>query len=316
MKRVLVLGASGAIGAAVVNEAVSAGWLVSAGLRNPASCRRPLPGSVRVSVCDLSRPEQVRSLVDAVAPDLVVMAAHTPGHPSTADERRRHLIDNLTIHLSVAEAMAGLGARCRLVSLGSSMVYGEQNDTRDPRGAMTPPTFRGAIKAAESVTVGAMARLHRFGCTELRVFCAYGPWMSHERVLTRLLTAALTSSRVPLALAPLPRDWVHHDDVARACLLASEVGTAEPTVFNLCSGRLRDVREVARLLESITGRTLIADELYPGPDRMGVVRPGMPPAVEQDFRWQPRVELEAGLEGCWRWAQTAAGRHYLLAKAV
>jgi nucleoside-diphosphate-sugar epimerase len=139
--------------------------------------------------------------------------------------------------------------------------------------------------------------------------------MSPDRVLTRLLKAALTSTRVPLSAAPLPRDWVHHEDIARACLLAAEIDTREPTVFNLCSGRLRDVREVANMLEAITGRELIAENAYPGADRLGVVMPGMRPAAEHGFSWQPHIELEAGIEACWRWARTEPGRRYLLAEA-
>ena len=255
MKRLLVLGASGAIGAAVANDAVSAGWDVSAGVPDRQSyTRRPLAKCVSLHACDLSRLDEVRSLVGAVMPDLVVMAAFPPGHPCTPDERRSSLTDNLAIHLAVCEAMAAVADRCRLVSLGSSTAYGKGNETRDPRGVMAPNTFRGAVKAAESLAVSTMARLHQFPCTELRIFCAYGPWMSHDRVLTRLLKAALTSTRVPLSASPLPRDWVHHEDIARACLLAAEIDTREPTVFNLCSGRLRDVREVANMLEAITGR--------------------------------------------------------------
>jgi nucleoside-diphosphate-sugar epimerase len=264
-------------------------------------------------VCDLSRLDEVESLFDTVMPDLVVMAASPPGHPGTPQERRNSLIDNLAIHLAVCEAMVGVSDGCRLVALGSSTAYGDGNEIRDPRGVMAPRTFKGAIKAAESLTVSTMSWVHHFPCTELRIFCAYGPWMSHGRVLTRLLKAALTSTRVPLSAAPLPRDWVHHEDIARACLSAAEINTREPTVFNLCSGRLRDVREVATILEAITGRELIAEGAYPGPDRMGTVMPGMRPTAEHGFSWQPHIELEAGIEACWRWAQTEAGRRYLLA---
>jgi len=315
MKRLLVLGASGAIGAAVANDAVSAGWDVSAGVRDRhSSTRRPLANCVSLHVCDLSRLDEVRSLFGVVMPELVVMAASPPGHPCTSGERRSSVTDNLAIHLAVCEAMAGVADRCRLVTLGSSTAYGQGNETRDPQGVMAPNTFKGAVKATESITVSTMARVHQFPCTELRIFCAYGPWMSHDRVLTRLLKAALTSTRVPLSAAPLPRDWVHHHDIARACLSAAEIDTREPTVFNLCSGQLRDVREVANILEAITGCELIAESPYPGPDRLGAVMPGMRPADEHGFSWRPHIELEAGIEACWRWARTDPGRRYLLAE--
>ncbi len=222
MKRLLVLGASGAIGAAVANDAVSAGWEVSAGVRDRQSyTRRPLAKCVSLHTCDLSRLDEVRSLVGAVMPDLVVMAAFPPGHPCTPDERRSSLTDNLAIHLAVCEAMAAVADRCRLVSLGSSTAYGKGNETRDPRGVMAPNTFRGAVKAAESLAVSTMARLHQFPCTELRIFCAYGPWMSHDRVLTRLLKAALTSTRVPLS----------------ACAAASRLGPSRGHRSRLPVGR-------------------------------------------------------------------------------
>jgi nucleoside-diphosphate-sugar epimerase len=192
------------------------------------------------------------------------------------------------------------------------MAYGQGGAPRQTDAPLRPQTFRGAVKAAESLLAAQLADQWRLALTELRVFCAYGPYEQRDRFFPRLLRAALTGERVSLPLRPGRRDWIHYEDIARACVATAAPWAGGARVFNACSGVLQDTHAAAALLERISGRRLVADTPYAVEDRYGDVEPGVLPDAAQGLDWSPRIGLAEGLEQCWRWAQSPEGRAYLL----
>jgi hypothetical protein len=92
-------------------------------------------------------------------------------------------------------------------------------------------------------------------------------------------------------------------------------GRFELRPFNVCSGVLHGSHEVARMVERICGMPLIASEPYPDDDVYGEISPGVLPSP-QEFAWSPQTDLASGLAAQWAWAQTAAGRRYLLGRGA
>ena len=251
--------------------------------------------------------------MERAAPDVVVMAAGLPGYPVSGDGPRAaylHLI--LAMQFALFRALQRSGSPARIVLIGGSTVYGA-GLPRDPPAPMHPQNFRGVAKAVERLLAERLAAEQGRALQELRVFCAYGRWMARERLLTRLLRAALEGGRVLVSTAPLPRDWIHHDDIARAVLCTQALPSdGGPRVINLCSGTLVDHHDVIRRIEKLCGRTLVAAEPFPGGDRMGQVLSGIPPPPGDLPGWSRRVDLDTGLVDLWRWATTSEGRRYLL----
>jgi dolichol-phosphate mannosyltransferase len=308
--RALILGGSGAIGSAAARHACAAGVETHVALRATSSAERlaAQPAITRHDV-ELAEPESVAAVVRRVRPDWILMAAFpVVGHATHRAERRELLAGMCSQLLGVMEALALAPFAGTLTWLGSAMANAAPHD-----GA--PATFRGTVKAAESLLAARMATDLGVALTQLRVFTGYGPFEQRERFVASLLRAGLDGGRVALAPQPARRDWVHYDDIAAACLASAAPATTGARVFDVCSGRVHDTRAVATLLEHIVGRPLISDQPYAQAERYGDATPGTVPAAGDGLDWAPRFDLAQGLAQSWDWARSAAGRAWLLRDA-
>src|ERR1051326_3469233 len=98
------------------------------------------------------------------------------------------------------------------------------------------------------------------------------------------------------------RDYIHVDDLAEAHLLALEaLGPGKYLRCKLGTGRGYSVREVIRVTEEVTGKTV--------PVKEGPRRAGDPPVLvassekaQQELGWRPRyTELRPIVETAWSW---------------
>jgi nucleoside-diphosphate-sugar epimerase len=270
----------------------------------------PCRGRVVSHRIDLADADALRLLLRRVQPSVVVAAAFPPGHATVEADRRAQGSQMLANLFALFEAIRARSGELRLVLVGSGAAYGSGGGPCDPGQVLRPRSFRGALKAAESLLTRQLAEEAGIPLVELRVFTAYGPYEQRERLLPQLMRAALLGERVALLSEPSHRDWVHFKDVADACLAAAASPAAGSAVFNVCSGRLHSVREAAAAVERIVGRPLVAEHPYSGGDPYGDAEPGLLAGVER-FGWKPRLAFEAGLAEYWAWARSDAGRGYL-----
>jgi nucleoside-diphosphate-sugar epimerase len=317
--RLLIIGGHGAIGSAIARHADSVGIDTHVGARDTSPALRLGAASrIRRHVLDAVDAGSVHDVITALQPDAIVMAAlPRAGHADDAQARHALLAGMGAGVLGVLEGARAAGFQGRMAWIGSAMCYGEGGQPRRVDAALRPQTFRGAVKAAESLLVAQLAAQFGIALTEVRVFTGYGPYEQRERLVASLLRAALQGGRVRLASTPARRDWIHYDDIARAVLgvLSTPPAAALPRVVNACSGALHDTHAVARLLERITGAALVDTAVYDAADRYGDAEPGCLPATADGIAWRPRIDLAQGLQACWDWARTPLGRGYLLADA-
>jgi nucleoside-diphosphate-sugar epimerase len=125
-----------------------------------------------------------------VQPSVVVAAAFPPGHATVDADRRAHGSQMLANLFALFEAIRARSGELRLVLVGSAAAYGHGGGPSDPGQALLPRTFRGALKAAESLLTRQLAEEAGIPLVELRVFTAYGPYEQRERLL-RLMRAWL-----------------------------------------------------------------------------------------------------------------------------
>ncbi len=306
--RALIIGASGAVGSAVARRAHQRGVDVQAAVRPGSDLRRlPEPLKASCSPVNLSSARAVASVVESARADWVLMAAF-PAHQPTVDAAslRSSMQANAR---GLLEGLVRAGFTGAVTWVGSSMAYHHAEPGRSPS---RPLSVRGAIKFEESRLVAGLAREHSLPLTELRLFTGYGPFEQPERLVPALLRAALAKERVRIATQGTSRDWLHFEDFADACLASAAWREARPRVLAACSGQVHDALAVARLLERISGRPLIDPGAFDRQEPYGDSHAGTPPSPAQ-LAWRPRFDLQAGLEQYWRWANTPAGRNWLMA---
>jgi len=171
----------------------------------------------------------------------------------------------------------------------------------------TPESKRPALPSVDALTKYDQERLclvlgRAYGVPSvaLRLFNVYGPRQAlrhpHAGVLA-LLGLRCLDGRAPLVNEDglQRRDFVHVEDVARACVLALESERAPGRVFNVGSGQSHSVREVAERLARALGSDV-------QPEVTGRYRPGDVrhcfadvSLAKAELGYAPEVTLERGL---------------------
>jgi len=303
--RLLVLGASGFLGAHVRRQAVAAGAQVA------TAGRSALPDSPAHQRLDLARdgPSRVAEVIASAAPDVIAnCAGATAGPPGML------AAVNVTGTCVLAQAMLLAGTPARLVHLGSAAEYGraEPGSTTDESAAPRPTAAYGITKLAGTRLVE-LARANGLDAVVLRVFNPVGAGAPESglpgRVAAELRRALADGGDVRLGSLDTVRDFVDARDVGAAVLAAASAPALPHAVLNIGSGT--GVRTAALVTE------LAAISGYDGPvheDSPGSARSGHLPwqrasiaLARTDLGWRPRHDLAASLADLWEASDDQAG---------
>jgi dTDP-L-rhamnose 4-epimerase len=154
-----------------------------------------------------------------------------------------------------------------------------------------------------------IGRAYQVPIVALRFFNVYGPRQALSNPYTGVLAifaARLMNERPPLVFedGQQQRDFVHVDDVARACLLALKTASARDAVFNIGSGKSRTILSVAEDLARIVGKSSITPHVT-GKYRAGDIRHCFADITlsRTKLGYAPQVEFGEGLEQLAGWLE-------------
>jgi nucleoside-diphosphate-sugar epimerase len=224
------------------------------------------------------------------------------GHPSDAPSRDLcfRVSVNGTLHLLEAAREAG---SC-FIQVGSSLVYPSSDCPLPEDAPIDPITTRGAAKAAAYACLRQFCRSHRIPSCELRIFSAYGPRQQPLRFIPKLLQAASRGGEVMLRSGPR-HDYVHVEDVARACCLAAKAvgGLDVAEVFNIGSGLEWTNEETVAVVERVAGTGIRISALEyecDHPSDRSHWRADISKAA-RILNWRPQIAFDEGLRGMYQW---------------
>ncbi len=246
---ILVSGASGFVGAHVVEALSSAGLgpVVAANLAPPPDVGM-LPPAVQVTL-DVTDHAAVRAAFDAWRPSLIVHAAAiTPSLEEEAADMGRIVAVNVAGAANMIEAAIGSGQVRRLVVFSSSAVYNglaAYPDVLREDGPLPaePASLYAATKLACEGMVHRAAAAGRQACA-IRVASVYGERerATHSRksarlsLMHRLAKAAADGVPVRIGCSQAGRDWVHGADVGAAVVNLLKCESLGHRIYNVGSG--------------------------------------------------------------------------------
>jgi nucleoside-diphosphate-sugar epimerase len=274
MKRVLLTGASGYIGAATLAPLKARGFEI----HDP-----------RQNGLDLLTDDPAPLLADLRPTHLLHLAWYAePGRFWAAPQN----LDWLAASLRLARAFAAAGGT-RMVTAGSCAEYDWSHPLLDEATTpLRPSTLYGTAKAALFATLTAANLGPSFA--HARIFFPYGGPEKPGRLLPDVIAAVRSNRRVATTDGAQTRDFLHVDDCAAA--LATLLDSPVTGAVNIASGTARPLRQIIETAATLAGDASLID--WGARPRQPTEPAAMAAATRRltdEVGFTPRISLEAGL---------------------
>ena len=293
-ERVLVTGASGFIGRAVVGALRGRGVAVTAVDREPPDAS--WDGGVHVVTGDLAEQETCVAAFETRPTSVVHLAALTSVLRSV-DAPMQTFAQNVTITQVLLELSRGSGVEAFVLASTNAVVGNVGTSVINVDLPLRPLTPYGATKAACEMLLSAYSGSYGMATAALRFTNVYGPGMSHkDSFVPRMMRAALSGTGVKVyGDGQQRRDLVFIDDVVSGVLRALDTRYDGRAIIG--SGRSVSVLEMIDTVRAVTGRPVPAEHIEAPAGEM----PAVVVDVANDLGYEPTVSLEDGLARTWRY---------------
>jgi len=293
-ERVLVTGASGFIGRAVVGALRGRGVAVTAVDREPPDAS--WDGGVHVVTGDLAEQETCVAAFETRPTSVVHLAALTSVLRSV-DAPMQTFAQNVTITQVLLELSRGSGVEAFVLASTNAVVGNVGTSVINVDLPLRPLTPYGATKAACEMLLSAYSGSYGMATAALRFTNVYGPGMSHkDSFVPRMMRAALSGTGVKVYGDGQQRRGLGFiDDGVSGVLRALDTRYDGRAIIG--SGRSVSVLEMIDTVRAVTGQPVPAEHIEAPAGEM----PAVVVDVTNDLGYEPTVSLEDGLARTWRY---------------
>lgn len=290
MKKVMVTGGSGFIGAPTLSQLANRGFEVIAVSR---SAKTPVGNGVQWLNLDLmDQPSMIRAMRE-MKPNYLLHLAWDVRHGIYWNSPEN--LDWIAASLGLVRAFLETGGT-RLLGVGTCAEYVWENKgpLQELQTPLVPATFYGRAKKSLFELLTGFSEAAKFSFAWARIFHVYGPGEDPRRLIRFAAESCLRNQPMKLSHGRQMRDFLHSEDVAGALVAILDSPVVGPV--NVGSGEPQSLRSAIEILEEITGRRGLTEfGGVPTP-------PGDPDFLVSDNRrlvsecgWRPRFTLEEGL---------------------
>lgn len=296
LKRLLLTGASGFIGRAVLEQLSPDEWEVFACSSGPPPATLP-PSVVGWQSADLLAPHSGQALMAWARASHWLHLAWFTSHGAFWNAGQN--VGWTAASLQLLEHFHAAGGR-HVVMAGTCAEYDWQHGfCSEELTPLLPRSLYGTAKDSLRRLATAYCAGHGLSLAWGRVFSPFGPHEGSRRFIPSVIGDMLANRPVRCSHGRQYRDFLHVSDVAAAfrCLLAADATGS----FNISSATPCQLRDIVFRLAEITG--------WRGEPEFGAipVAADEPPLLIGDNRklralgWQPEIELPAGLASTVAW---------------
>jgi nucleoside-diphosphate-sugar epimerase len=298
----MVTGASGFLGAALVEGLVERGHSVLAVVR-PESDRARLSGvasKVDFAYASLQDLLPIADQVAAFAPDIVFHLGWWGGNSKKYINDADQTLINIPGSMNVVHLARQAGANT-FIFYGSGLEYGKFNIPVSESDPAEPTSLYGAAKLATMRMVETLCRFSGIRFCSVRPFWTYGPRDDVNRMVPSLIEKLLDRQRPALTAGEQLWDFLYIDDATEAVIRLAQTPGASG-IFNMASGIAVPLRQVAERIRDLIDPSLalgLGDVPYAS-DQIMHLQGGIS-RMKHATGWKPSVGLDEGLRRTIAW---------------
>lgn len=295
LNSVVVTGATGMIGSALIRKLLHDGCYIYAAVRPDSERNKHIPDHKNVEkvFCGLDELEKLPDMIHKTCDGFFHLGwKGTYGTSRNAPELQTQ---NITASLKAVRSAKALGCKV-FVGAGSQAEYGRVSGLLTPETPAFPENDYGAAK----LCAGTMTRLL---CQELgirhvwcRILSVYGPYDGKNTMIMSAVQHFLNNEKMSFTPGEQLWDYLYCDDAAEALLLCSEKGH-DGAVYCIGSGKAMPLREYIACLHRLSGTAVPAGiGERPYPDRQVMYLCADISKLHNDTGFVPRTSFEDGIK--------------------
>ncbi|MFH0820044.1 MAG: NAD(P)-dependent oxidoreductase [bacterium] len=305
-KKILVTGATGFVGANLVNRLVKENFEVHVIIRKDSNKWRL--GDLedleehRIDLLDF---ENLEKTVEKIKPEIIFHLAAVSVFSGIESDEDQLIKTNLFGAINLIRATRPINYQC-FINTGSGAEYGLNNEIRKETDLCQPVSVYGIAKLAATQYASLEAKRYNKPILTLRLFSPYGPYDNQKRLISDNIIKALQNQNLELANPDAVRDYIYIDDVIDLYLKTiSRVNDFKGEVFNVGSGNQSTSKEVIDKIIKITDSQSKDwwDKISSSPWDTKVWQADIS-KTRTAFDWRPKHNLEEGLKKTITWFKT------------
>lgn len=298
MKKVLITGGAGFIGANFVYKFLDLGYNVNLLEKQEVDLWRleKIKDKIQLHYVDLRNYDELEDFIIKLNPQIILHFAAYGAYQAKQQDIKTTIDTNLLGTINLVNACQNIKFEC-LINTGTSSEYGVKNKPMKETDLLKPNNLYGITKAATTMYCQDTTRKLELPIVTIRPFAVYGYFEEKERLIPGIIKSCLTNTDLKLSSPSSVRDFVFIEDVISACLkIIENAQEVKGGIFNIGTGKQNTIDQVVNIIKKITQSSV-------EPKYNQIKQAQLEPKnwladiskIKNILNWQPDYDLEKGL---------------------
>lgn len=302
MKKILVTGATGFVGANLVRRLVKEKYELHILTRERSNVWRikDIISKLHIHEIDLTEKKHLFKLMDRVRPNYIFHLANLGLYGGVDSPIKKSIEVNLLGLINLIESADKINYDY-FINTGSSSEYGTKTVPIKETDFCQPETNYAITKLAATLFAQAYAKRNKKPLVTLRLFSPFGPFDHPSRLIPQIILKMLKDDDISITSPNNVRDYIFIEDVIEAYMLCMKnSGKLCGEVFNIGRGNQISIKDVLELLANLIGFKGKIRYQDKASDKKMVWQADILKA-KQKLGWQPTKTLRSGLNKTVEW---------------
>ena len=306
MKRIIITGATGFVGANLTRRLIREGHEIHLLVRRGYNSWRieEVYPKIHIHKTDLTNKEALADVVGEIKPEWIFHLA-VYGAYSWQTDLQQMVQTNIMGTVNLVEACLKTGFES-FVNTGTSSEYGYKDHTPKETENLEPNSYYAVTKASATMFCRYIGQSRGIHIPTLRLYSAYGPFEEPGRLIPTLAAEGLAGKLPPLVNPEVGHDFVFVEDVVDAYLLAASKNDQElGAVYNVGTGIQTSIGELVASVQQIL-KIDAKPKWGSMPDRKWDTKIWVADShkIQTELGWKPKYTFEQGFREMIEWLKS------------